>query len=267
MAQSLVVSPGKPIRLADFDPDDTGEYADKDAGERALKRNSERLLALQEVLWAEGKHSVLLVLQGMDASGKDGTIEHVFHGVNPQGCQVTSFKVPTREELDHDFLWRVHKAVPRRGMIGIFNRSQYEDVLVVRVENLASEEVWSKRYDQINHFEKLLADTGTLILKLYLHISAEEQKKRFEERRQDPAKVWKFSAEDVAKRRLWDGYMQAYEDALNRCSTPWAPWTIVPANRKWYRNLVVSKALIEALESLDMHYPPPEPGIGEIEIV
>ncbi|HSJ55387.1 MAG TPA: polyphosphate kinase 2 family protein, partial [Anaerolineae bacterium] len=246
---------------------DTGEYRDKDAAQKVLKRNTQRLLELQEVLWAEGKHAVLIVLQGMDASGKDGTIEHVFHGVNPQGCQVTGFKVPTKEELDHDFLWRVHKAVPRRGMMGIFNRSHYEDVLVVRVENLAPEEVWSRRYEQINHFEKLLADTGTVILKFYLHISSEEQKERFEARRQDPSKVWKFSAADVEKRRLWDGYMQAYEDALNRCSTPWAPWTIVPANRKWYRNLVVSQALIQALENLDMHYPPPEPGSGEIEIV
>lgn len=267
MAQPLVVTPGEPIRLADYDPNDTGEYRDKDAAKKVLKRNTKRLLELQEVLWAEGKHAVLIVLQGMDASGKDGTIEHVFHGVNPQGCHVTGFKVPTKEELEHDFLWRIHKAAPRRGMIGIFNRSQYEDVLVVRVENLAPEDVWSKRYEQINHFEKLLADTGTVILKFYLHISKDEQKERFEARRQDPNKVWKFSEEDVAKRRLWDDYMQAYEDAINRCSTPWAPWTIVPANRKWYRNLVVSQALVDALERLGMQYPPPEPGIGEIEIV
>lgn len=266
MAQPLVVTPGEPIRLADYDPNDAGEY-DKDSAKKVLKRNTKRLLELQEVLWAEGKHAVLIVLQGMDASGKDGTIEHVFHGVNPQGCHVTGFKVPTKEELEHDFLWRVHKAVPRQGMIGIFNRSQYEDVLVVRVENLAPEEVWSKRYEQINHFEKLLADTGTVILKFYLHISKDEQKERFEARRQDPNKVWKFSEEDVAKRRLWDDYMQAYEDAINRCSTPWAPWTIVPANRKWYRNLVVSQALVDALERLGMQYPPPEPGIDEIEIV
>jgi PPK2 family polyphosphate:nucleotide phosphotransferase len=267
MTQSLTVTPGEPIRLVDFDPEDTAEFGDKEAAQKVLKRNTQRLLELQEVLWAQGKHAVLIVLQGMDASGKDGTIEHVFHGVNPQGCKVTSFKVPTREELDHDFLWRVHKAVPRRGMVGIFNRSHYEDVLVVRVENLAPQEVWSRRYEQINHFEKLLAETGTLILKFYLHISPDEQKKRFEERRQDPSKVWKFSAADVEKRRLWQDYMQAYEDAVNCCSTPWAPWTIVPANRKWYRNLVVSQALVDALEKLDMRYPLPEPGIGEIEIV
>lgn len=266
MAQPLIVTPGEPIRLADYDPNDTAEY-DKDSAKKVLKRNTKRLLELQEVLWAEGKHAVLIVLQGMDASGKDGTIEHVFHGVNPQGCHVTGFKVPTKEELEHDFLWRIHKAAPRRGMIGIFNRSQYEDVLVVRVENLAPEEVWSKRYEQINHFEKLLADTGTVILKFYLHISKDEQKERFEARRQDRTKMWKFSEEDVAKRRLWDDYMAAYEDAINRCSTPWAPWTIVPANRKWYRNLVVSQALVDALEGLDLQYPPPEPGIDEIEIV
>jgi len=266
MAQPLIVTPGEPIRLADYDPNDIAEY-DKDSAKKVLKRNTKRLLELQEVLWAEGKHAVLIVLQGMDASGKDGTIEHVFHGVNPQGCHVTGFKVPTKEELEHDFLWRIHKAAPRRGMIGIFNRSQYEDVLVVRVENLAPEEVWSKRYEQINHFEKLLADTGTVILKFYLHISKDEQKERFEARRQDRNKMWKFSEEDVAKRRLWDDYMAAYEDAINRCSTPWAPWTIVPANRKWYRNLVVSQALVNALEGLGMQYPPPEPGIDEIEIV
>ncbi len=267
MGPSLIVSPGLPIRLADFDPDDTGEYSEKDAAQEALRRNTDRLRELQEVLWAEGKHAVLIVLQGMDAAGKDGTIEHVFHGVNPQGCRVTSFKVPTPEELGHDFLWRVHKAAPGRGMIGIFNRSHYEDVLVVRVENLAPEEVWSRRYDQINHFEKLLADTGTVILKFYLHISRDEQKERLEKRRDDPAKAWKFSRADVEKRRLWDGYMQAYEDALNRCSTPWAPWMIVPANRKWYRNLVVSEALVKALEDLDMHFPPAEEGSGEIEII
>ncbi len=266
MAQPLIVTPGEPIRLADYDPNDTAEY-DKDSAKKVLKRNTKRLLELQEVLWAEGKHAVLIVLQGMDASGKDGTIEHVFHGVNPQGCHVTGFKVPTKEELEHDFLWRIHMAAPRRGMIGIFNRSQYEDVLVVRVENLAPEEVWSKRYEQINHFEKLLADTGTVILKFYLHISKDEQKERFEARRQDSNKMWKFSEEDVAKRRLWEDYMAAYEDAINRCSTPWAPWTIVPANRKWYRNLVVSQALVDALEGLDLQYPPPEPGIDEIEIV
>jgi len=266
MAQPLTVTPGNPIHLADFDPEYTGNYADKDSARQELEKNLDRLQELQEVLWAEGKHSLLIVLQAMDAGGKDGTIKHVFRGVNPQGCQVTSFKVPTEEERDHDFLWRVHKAVPRRGTIGIFNRSHYEDVLVVRVENLAPEAVWSRRYEQINNFEKLLAETGTTIVKFYLHMSKDEQKKQFEERLQDPHKVWKFSMGDLEKRELWDSYMQAYEDAINRCSTPWASWTIVPANHKWYRNLVVSQTLVQALEKLDMRYPEPPPGVDEIVI-
>ena len=266
MAQPLFVPSGQSIHLAGHDPGDTGEYAHKDAAEKELKRNAKRLRELQEVLWAEGKHALLIVLQAMDAGGKDGTIKHVFRGVNPQGCQVTSFKVPTEEERGHDFLWRVHKAAPRRGSIGIWNRSHYEDVLVVRVENLAPETVWRQRYEQINHFEKLLADTGTTIRKFYLHISKEEQKERFEARQSDPHKNWKFSTGDVEKRLQWDAYMRAYEDALSLCNTPWAPWTIVPANKKWYRNLVVSQVLVQALEELDMHYPPPPPGIDEIQI-
>jgi PPK2 family polyphosphate:nucleotide phosphotransferase len=218
------------------------------------------------VLWAEGKHSLLIVLQAMDAGGKDGTIKHVMRGVNPQGCQVTSFKVPTEEELDHDFLWRIHKATPRRGYIGIFNRSHYEDVLVVRVHNLVPETVWRQRYEQINQFEKLLADTGTTILKFFLYISKEEQKERFEARLRDPAKNWKFSMGDVKERNLWDDYMAAFEEVLSRCSMPWAPWFVIPANRKWYRNLVVSQTIIEALEKLDMRYPPPLSGADKISI-
>jgi PPK2 family polyphosphate:nucleotide phosphotransferase len=202
----------------------------------------------------------------MDAGGKDGTIKHVMRGVNPQGCQVTSFKVPTKEELEHDFLWRVHKAVPRRGYIGIFNRSHYEDVLVVRVDNLAPEPVWQQRYEQINHFEKLLADTGTTILKFYLHISKDEQKERFEARLQDPHKNWKFSMEDVEKRQQWDDYTHAFEDALSRCSTPWAPWYVIPANHKWYRNLVISEIIVDTLTRLDMRYPPPLPNADQIVI-
>jgi PPK2 family polyphosphate:nucleotide phosphotransferase len=218
------------------------------------------------VLWAESKHALLIVLQALDAGGKDGAIRHVFRGVNPQGCQVTSFKVPTEEELDHDFLWRIHKATPRRGYIGIFNRSHYEDVLVVRVRNLAPESVWQQRYEQINQFEKLLAETGTTILKFFLYISKEEQRERFEARLQDPRKNWKFSMGDVEDRGYWGDYMRAYEDALSRCSTPWAPWHIIPANHKWYRNLVVSQIIVEALDKLDMHYPPPLPNANEIII-
>ena len=266
MSQSILIESGTQVNLADYDPGHSGAYQEKAAAKAELKRNAQRLQELQEVLWAEGKHALLIVLQAMDAGGKDGTIKHVMRGVNPQGCQVTSFKVPTEEELDHDFLWRVHKATPRRGYIGIFNRSHYEDVLVVRVHDLVPEKVWQARYEQINRFEKLLADTGTTILKFYLHISKEEQKERFEARLRDPRKNWKFSMRDVEKRQDWDAYMMAFEDALSKCSTPWAPWYIIPANRKWYRNLVVSQVIIEAMERLDMHYPPPLPDADSIVI-
>jgi PPK2 family polyphosphate:nucleotide phosphotransferase len=266
MAQPFLVPPGTRVSLSAYDPSYTGEYRSKDETKSVLKRNGKRLQELQQVLWAEGKHSLLIVLQAMDAGGKDGTIRHVMRGVNPQGCQVTSFKVPTEEELDHDFLWRIHKATPRRGYIGIFNRSHYEDVLVVRVHDLVPEVVWQQRYEQINHFEKLLADTGTTILKFFLYISKEEQKERFEARLHDPAKNWKFSMGDVEERGFWDDYMAAFEDALSRCSAPWAPWYVVPANHKWYRNLVVSQILIETLEGLDMRYPPPMPDADKIVI-
>jgi PPK2 family polyphosphate:nucleotide phosphotransferase len=266
MFESFLVPPDTGVSLVGRDPGDTGPYRHKDEVEDLLDRNKDRLRELQKVLWAEGKHALLIVLQAMDAGGKDGTIKHVFRGVNPQGCQVSSFKVPTEEELDHDFLWRVHKAVPRRGYIGIFNRSHYEDVLVVRVNELVPESVWQQRYEQINQFEKLLADTGTTILKFYLHISKEEQKERFEARLENPHKNWKFSMGDLTKREKWDDYRRAYEAALSLCSTPWAPWYVVPADHKWYRNLVVSSILIETLEKLDMHYPPPLPNAAEIVV-
>ena len=266
MTQPFLVPPGTQVRLAEHDPDYSGDYQRKGETKAELQRNVERLRALQEVLWAEGKHALLIVLQAMDAGGKDGTIKQVMRGVNPQGCHVTGFKVPTEEELDHDYLWRIHKAVPRRGYIGIFNRSHYEDVLVVRVHGLVPEEVWQQRYEQINQFEKLLADTGTTILKFFLYISKEEQKERFEARLQDPRKNWKFSMKDVKERGHWDAYMRAYEDALNRCSTPWAPWHIIPANRKWYRNLAVSQVIVEALERLEMRYPPALPDVDKIII-
>jgi PPK2 family polyphosphate:nucleotide phosphotransferase len=264
MTQPFLVSPGTQVALAEHDPGYSGDYQRKSETKAELQRNVERLRALQEVLWAEGKHALLIVLQAMDAGGKDGTIKHVMRGVNPQGCQVTSFKVPTEEELDHDYLWRIHKAAPRRGYIGIFNRSHYEDVLVVRVHGLVPEEVWQQRYEQINQFEKLLADTGTTILKFFLYISKEEQKERFEARLRDPRKNWKFSMGDVEERGRWDEYMQAYEDALSRCSTPWAPWHIIPANRKWYRNLAVSQVIVDALERLEMRYPPSLPDADKI---
>jgi PPK2 family polyphosphate:nucleotide phosphotransferase len=266
MTQAILVPPDTRVSLADYAPGDTDEYKNKKAASAQLKHNVKRLQVLQEVMWAEGKHALLIVLQALDAGGKDGTIKHVMDGVNPQGCQVTSFKVPTEEELDHDYLWRIHKAVPRRGYIGIFNRSHYEDVLVVRVHSLVPEAVWSGRYEQINHFEKLLADNGTTILKFFLYISKKEQKKRFEDRLHDPKKNWKFSTGDVKEREHWDEYLRAYEDALSKCSTPWAPWHIVPADHKWYRNLVVSQTIVEALEKLDMHFPPPLPDAESIVI-
>jgi PPK2 family polyphosphate:nucleotide phosphotransferase len=257
MALPFLVPPGTQVNLADYDPGYTGDFTSKSEAKAERKRNTQRLQELQEVMWAEGKHALLIVLQAMDAGGKDGTIKHVMSGVNPQGCHVTSFKVPTKEELAHDYLWRIHKATPRRGYIGIFNRSHYEDVLVVRVHNLVPEDVWRQRYQQINHFEKLLADTGTTILKFFLYISKDEQKERFEARLADPRKNWKFSMGDVEERGRWDDYVSAFEDALSKCSTPWAPWYVVPANCKWYRNLAVSEVIIDALEKLDMRYPPP----------
>lgn len=266
MTQSFLVPPGTQINLADYDPRFTGDYQKKAETKSALKRNVKKLQDLQEVMWAEGKHSLLIVLQALDAGGKDGTIRQVMRGVNPQGCQVTSFKVPTDEELAHDYLWRVHKATPRKGYIGIFNRSHYEDVLVVRVHELVAEQVWQKRYEQINQFEKLLADCGTQIVKFFLHISREEQKERFQARLDDPRKNWKFSIKDVKERDHWDEYTRAYEDALNLCSTPWAPWYVIPADHKWYRNLVISEILVETLEKLDMSFPPPLPDAGQIVI-
>jgi len=266
MTQPFLVPPGAQINLADYDPGFSAGYQSKKETKAELKRNTKQLEELQRVMWAEGKHALLVVLQALDAGGKDGTIRSVMRGVNPQGCQVTSFKVPTEEELDHDYLWRIHKATPRRGYIGIFNRSHYEDVLVVRVHNLVPEVVWRERYEQINHFEKLLADNGTTILKFFIYISKEEQKKRFEARLRDPHKNWKFSTGDVEERAYWDHYMAAFEAALSRCSTPWAPWYIVPANHKWYRNLVVSNIIVETLEKLGMRYPPPLANADQIVI-
>jgi len=227
---------------------------------------NERLEELQELLYAEHKHKVLIVLQAMDTGGKDGTIRHVFEGVNPQGVRVASFKKPTLEELDHDFLWRVHKQVPGKGEIVIFNRSHYEDVLVVRVHNLAPKEVWSKRYDHINGFERMLVDEGTTILKFFLHIDLDEQKERLQARLDEPNKRWKFNPDDLEERKLWPKYVKAYEDAISKTSTSWAPWYIVPANRKWYRNLVVGTVVIEALEDLNMRHPEPQFDPADIKI-
>lgn len=261
------VKPNQPVRLSDWDPGDQSAFdGDKDQASELLDRLNRELEELQELLYAERKHKLLIVLQGMDTSGKDGVIRHVFQGVNPQGVRVASFKVPTTEELEHDYLWRIHKQTPGKGEIVIFNRSHYEDVLVVRVHGLVPESVWSKRYQQINDFERLLAEEGTTILKFFLHIDLEEQKKRLEARLHDPTKQWKFNVGDLKERQLWADYMRAYEDALNKTSTDWAPWFIVPANRKWYRNLVVATLLVETLKGLKMAYPQPKEDLSGVVV-
>jgi PPK2 family polyphosphate:nucleotide phosphotransferase len=257
-----LVRPGKKLKLSARDTRASGRFKSKTAGEKAWRKNLKRLFELQEVLYAEAKHAVLIVFEAMDAGGKDGAIEHVFSGLNPQGCTVTGFKVPTPLELSHDYLWRVHARVPPKGMIGIFNRSHYESVLVERVKGLVPKDVWSRRFDHINAFEKLLADEGVTILKFFLHISKEEQKERMQARLDDPTKRWKFNPKDLDERKLWDDYMAAYEEALNRCSTPYAPWFVVPADRKWFRNWAVSDTLVRALEKLDMKFPPGGRGVG-----
>ena len=253
------VKPGSHVDLGERDANDKGSFAgDKAEGREQLERLNRELEELQELLYAEHKHKVLIVLQAMDTGGKDGTIRHVFEGVNPQGVRVASFKRPTPEELDHDYLWRVHGHTPGKGEIVIFNRSHYEDVLVVRVHSLVPEEIWSKRYEHITAFERLLADEGTTILKFFLHIDLDEQKERLQARLDQPHKHWKFDPGDLRERKLWPQYIKAYEDAISRTSTKWAPWYIVPANRKWYRNLVIGSAIVEALRSLDMRHPEPD---------
>ncbi len=261
------VKPGKKVDLSEWDASDHSEFdgKKKQAHAELLKLNS-RLETLQELLYAEGKHKLLIVLQGMDTSGKDGTIRHVFEGVNPQGVKVASFKAPTSIELAHDYLWRVHPHTPGNGEISIFNRSHYEDVLVVRVHNLVPESVWSKRYRHIIEFERMLADEGTTILKFFLHISKDEQKERLQDRLNEPDKNWKFSRGDLAERELWPDYIAAYEEMLSKTSTDYAPWYIVPSDHKWYRNLVISWSVIDTLESLNMQYPPAEEGLDSIVV-
>ncbi len=250
------VKPGSQFNLNDWDPNDNSVFSmGKKEGRKHLLQLNETLEALQELLYAEGKRKILIVLQAMDAAGKDGTIRHVFEGVNPQGVRVASFKQPTSKELAHDYLWRVHQQTPGKGEIVIFNRSHYEDVLVVRVHNFAPEAVWLKRFDHINNFERMLADEGTTILKFFLHIDLEEQKERFQARLDEPDKNWKFNPVDLKDRKLWPDFMKAYEDVFSKTSTEWAPWYIVPANRKWYRNLVIGTIIIEKLKSLNMAIP------------
>ena len=254
------------INLADYDANDTGNYKDKIQAEAKLQAHRKRLFELQELLYAEDKRALLVVLQGMDGAGKDGTIRHIFTGVNPQGCQVTSFKVPTDEELQHDFLWRVHKATPRRGMIGIFNRSHYEDVLVVRVHQKLSRQEVERRFEEINNFEQELTENHTHILKFFLHISKDEQRKRLQARLDHPKKYWKVSPGDLTERQYWNDYVRAYEDALSHCSTKHAPWYIVPANHKWYRNVAISEILLDVMEGFKMKYPKPKLDIKKLKV-
>lgn len=255
LRERLRVEPGSRVRLADVDPNETHGRSKAHADEE-LARGLERLTSLQDRLWAEARHPILIVLQGIDAAGKDGTVRHVMTAFNPMGCLVTSWKAPTPVELAHDYLWRIHQRTPAKGEISIFNRSHYEDVLVVRVHDLVPKAVWSRRYDQINAFEELLTSSGTTILKFFLWIDKDEQKQRFQARLDDPDKRWKFRLRDLEERKLWDAYVEADEAMLERCSTDAAPWYVIPANRKWFRNLAVADIVAETLEELNPQYPP-----------
>jgi PPK2 family polyphosphate:nucleotide phosphotransferase len=249
MAPDLLwkVKEGENVKLKNYDPAYLDNEVQRESAVSTLEKLGEELSELQELMQAAQHHSLLMILQGMDTSGKDGTIRHVLGRVNPQGCYVHSFKAPTEEELGHDFLWRVHKVTPEKGFMGIFNRSHYEDVLVVRVHNLAPESVWSRRYKEINNFEKLLAANDTIILKFFLHISFDEQEQRLLAREQNKDKAWKITADDWVDRQYWEDYQKAYEDALSKCSTSEAPWYIVPANRKWCRNLAIAEKLVDTM--------------------
>lgn len=258
------VAPDAKVRLADVDAGDTAKHTDHESAAPVIQHGCERLRELQERLYAENARSVLIVLQAMDTGGKDGTIDHVLGAMNPQGAYVHAFKVPSAEEAAHDFLWRAHRAAPARGQIAIFNRSHYEDVLVTRVHDLVPKDVWSKRYARINQFEKNLIQNGTHILKFFLHISPDEQLRRFKSRLDDPHKQWKISESDYTERAYWDAYTKAYEDVLERTSTRRAPWFIIPANHKWFRNLAVSQIVVETLEDLRMRYPAPAVDLDDI---
>ena len=260
-----MVKEASKVHLGKIDPSDTSAFdGDKKDGERAMDAILRKLDPLQELLYAEHKHKVLIVLQGMDTAGKDGTIRRVFEGVNPEGVRVAHFGVPSVEELDHDYLWRAHKEVPGKGEIVLFNRSHYESVLVERVHGLVPESVWSRRYQQLVDFERMLNEEGTVIIKFFLHIDKKEQAKRFQDRLNDPTKHWKFSYLDYNERSYWKDYMRAYEEALERTSTEFAPWYVVPSNHPWFRDLVVSEVVVNALELLGMHYPKLDPRKAEL---
>lgn len=260
------VSSDKGIKLKDLSTSEQGEFKDKDAAKEKLEKDIARMAELQDIFYAADSYSLLIIFQAMDAAGKDGAIKHVMSGLNPQGCQVAAFKSPSSNELDHDYLWRCNMRLPERGRIGIFNRSYYEEVLVVKVhpeflhaqklpEALTTDKIWKRRHEEINNYEKYLAHNGTKILKFFLHVSKDEQKRRFMERIENPAKNWKLSPSDVKERGYWNEYQAAYEDMLNSTSTEHAPWYVIPADKKWYSRVVISQIIVEAMESLDLKYP------------
>ena len=257
LTNKFIVKDKSKLHLKDYDSGDDAGFNKEDAL-KLLNENVDKLKKLQYLLYAENKRSVLVILQAMDAGGKDGTIRHVFGPLNPQGVKVTSFKTPYEQELSHDFLWRIHQHTPKTGEICIFNRSHYEDVLIVRVHNLVPKKIWSKRYAHINSFEKLLSDSGTTILKFFLHIGEKEQLERLNKRLEDPSKYWKASPKDFEERSLWKDYIDAYESAITKCSTSYAPWFIIPSDKKWFRNLAISTIMVNALESLNMKFPDPK---------
>jgi PPK2 family polyphosphate:nucleotide phosphotransferase len=264
MGQDLKVEPGTKVNLKDFDPDFTGKYKNEQETLEELAKLKERLFDLQALMYADNRYALLIVIQAMDAGGKDGLIRNVMAAFNPQGCIVMPFKVPSEEERDHEYMWRIHHAIPKKGEIGVFNRSHYEDVLVVRVHDLVSKDVWKQRYDQINDFERYLEENNVIIRKFYLHISKKEQEERILKRLLDPKKNWKFSAADLKERDHWGDYMEAFEDLLSRCSTKYAPWYIIPSDKKWYRNIAVARILVETLEELNMKWPEPSPDVKDL---
>jgi PPK2 family polyphosphate:nucleotide phosphotransferase len=262
--EQFKVRPGTAVRLKDIDPAYKDHDESREAADKEIEQYRKRLFGLQEMLYVERQRSLLICLQALDTGGKDGTINHFLGAMNPQGCRVVAFRPPSVEEASHDFLWRVHRAAPARGEVVIFNRSHYEDVLIVRVHNLVPKHIWSARYDLINSFEQGLIENGTHILKFFLYISSEEQLSRFKDRLDDPTKQWKISEADYKERSYWDAYMAAYEEALSRCSTGHAPWFIIPANHKWFRNLAVAQIVVEYLETLGLSYPKPSVDLSRI---
>lgn len=263
--KKFIVEPGSKIRLKNFDPGYHGKHESRKEALPEIQKHIQEMQQLQYLMYAERNHSLLIVLQGLDAAGKDGVVRHVLTGMNPAGCVAVGFKQPTPEELAHDFLWRVHPHVPAKGSVAIFNRSHYEDVLVVRVHQLVPEKVWSKRYDEINEFEKLIAkQNNTTILKFFLHISKEEQLARFAKRLDNPARQWKISESDYKERDYWSNYTEAFEDVLNKTSTEGAPWFVIPSNHKWYRDLAISQIIARTMEEMNMQFPKPTVNLAEI---